>query len=276
MLDDATCIIGGCTDSTSIGYMPSATYNDGSCPVIYLGCTDSTATNYRDIANSDDNSCLYAGCLQSGMVNYDPNADLPGECTPYTDGCMAAGAQNLVPWANRDDGTCKFVGCTDSERDNYDPTATADDGTCTPVFYGCSDPQGENYKIDYTRDDGSCSFGGCTNSAFEAYDLKATFNDLTCNAGSTRRALSDTCLDPAASNYNQEAACEYRILGCTNEYAINYLDVAEQDKGDPGGAVKAWSPPAGRSPAHGRWQRSAVSGRSFANGREDGRGTGFG
>jgi len=193
---------------------------------------DSTATNYRGIANSDDGTCLYAGCLQAGMLNYDSSADLPGECTPYIDGCMTVGAENFVPWANRHDGSCKFVGCTDLTRDNYNPSATEDDGTCTPVFYGCCNPEGENFKVDYTMDDGSCTYGGCTDSAFEVYDLKASFDDLTCAPYQVRRSLSGTCRDPSASNYEAAAVCEYLILGCTNVNAINYLDVAEQDKGD--------------------------------------------
>lgn len=230
MVEDESCIIGGCTDSTSAGYLPAATYDDGSCPVVYLGCTDSEAPNYRPLANTDDGSCEHAGCLESAMLNYDATATVSGKCVPYTDGCTAPDAENFASWANRDDGTCKFVGCTDSERSNYNPSATEDDGTCNPLFYGCTDPEGANHKIEYTSDDGSCSYGGCMIPTDEAYNAKATFDDGTCAGGSGRRALSSTCRDPAASNYEDVAACSYLILGCTTDGAINYLEVAEQDR----------------------------------------------
>ena len=229
MLEDDTCIIGGCSDSTSNGYVSWATYDDGSCPIIFQGCTDSNAVNYRPIANEDDGTCLHAGCLDSAMLNYDPTAGLAAECTPYIDGCMTASAENFVQWANRDDGTCKFIGCTDSGRENYKAKANADDGTCTPLVFGCTDPAGENYKPDYTADDGTCSYGGCTDSTAGAYSSRATFDDLTCVA-QNRRSLAGQCLDPAASNYQVKAACDYKILGCMNTNAINYLSSAQQER----------------------------------------------
>ena len=228
-VDDASCSYVGCLDSRALNFNPSAT-SAGRCVMSIHGCTDSSVGNYRPLANEDDGSCDYVGCLEPAMLNYDATATVSGLCIPYTDGCTDASAENFVAWANRDDGTCKFVGCTDSERSDYNPSATEDDGTCTPLFYGCTDPAGANYKAEYTSDDGSCSYGGCMNPTDAAYVARATFDDGTCAGGSGRRALSSKCLDPAASNYDDTADCSYLILGCTINGAINYLEVAEQDR----------------------------------------------
>jgi hypothetical protein len=59
-LDDGSCIIYGCTDSTAYsGYNPLANTDDGSCIAVVNGCTDSTAFNYNALANTDDGSCRY-------------------------------------------------------------------------------------------------------------------------------------------------------------------------------------------------------------------------
>jgi hypothetical protein len=51
-----------------------------------VGCTDPVAENYAPSANRNDGSCV------------------------YIDGCTLAGATNYNPAATRDDGTCKFTG----------------------------------------------------------------------------------------------------------------------------------------------------------------------
>ena len=70
--EDCAGIVGGdnicgCTDSTSINYDSTATFDDGSCMdcagVIdgdnICGCTDITAINYDSTATFDDGSCNY-------------------------------------------------------------------------------------------------------------------------------------------------------------------------------------------------------------------------
>ena len=70
--EDCSGIVGGdnicgCTDSTSINYDSTATFDDGSCMdcagVIdgdnICGCTDITAINYDSTATFDDGSCNY-------------------------------------------------------------------------------------------------------------------------------------------------------------------------------------------------------------------------
>ena len=126
VVEDGSCIIGGCMDSKMPEYRPEATYDDGSCPPVFPGCTDSTAANYRPKANYDDGSCKYVGCMKEDAFNYDPNAALPGKCISKIYGCLDPSATNYRSAANTDSGKCKFVGCMDSTRLNYDSNAVSD------------------------------------------------------------------------------------------------------------------------------------------------------
>ncbi len=69
--EDCAGIVGGdnicgCTDSTSINYDSTATFDDGSCKDCagvtdgdnICGCTDITAINYDSLATFDDGSCV--------------------------------------------------------------------------------------------------------------------------------------------------------------------------------------------------------------------------
>ena len=75
----------GCTDSTTINYDSTATFDDGSCLDCagveggnnICGCTDSSATNYNLDATFDDGSCSYCGVdtsfsrVLTGTAGYD-------------------------------------------------------------------------------------------------------------------------------------------------------------------------------------------------------------
>ena len=99
-------------DSNSTGFDPLATYDDGSCPVVFHGCTDSTAANYREIANRDDDTCTYKGCMATVALNYDESATIQGRCTLPVYGCTDSTASNYYEDANVDSGSCKYLGCT--------------------------------------------------------------------------------------------------------------------------------------------------------------------
>ena len=140
LVDDGSCVIPGCTDSTSSGFMSIATYDDGSCPIIIVfeGCADSTAANYYPQSNLDDGSCLhiYLGCMDPTALNYDQSATAPGPCILPTLGCTDSLADNYLSIAHIDNGGCVFQGCTDSSRANHNPSANVDDGLCTPLVPG--------------------------------------------------------------------------------------------------------------------------------------------
>ena len=125
VMDDGTCIHGGCRDSRAPEYDATADYDDGSCSVVIDGCTDSRAYNYRAIATHEDGSCSYVGCLDSRALNFDPSATLPGPCTAVVVGCTDPSADNHYPDANMvfdsfsgAQATCEYIGCTDSTRAN--------------------------------------------------------------------------------------------------------------------------------------------------------------
>ena len=73
----------GCTEELAANYDENATFDDGSCQ--FPGCTVVGACNYDESANFNDGSCdffscLVQGCLNETACNYNPDADLPGEC----------------------------------------------------------------------------------------------------------------------------------------------------------------------------------------------------
>ena len=67
-------------ESRASNFLAAATYDDGSCVIIYEGCTDPSSLNYRPIANLDDGSCVYVGCMDSRATNYDQTANFAGAC----------------------------------------------------------------------------------------------------------------------------------------------------------------------------------------------------
>ena len=101
MVDDGSCIRGGCLDSRAPEFDAGANYDDGTCSPILPGCTDSRAYNYRALATVSDSSCLYVGCVDSLAFNYDASATLPGQCVAVVVGCTDPRAANYYPDANR-------------------------------------------------------------------------------------------------------------------------------------------------------------------------------
>ena len=246
VVDDGSCIRGGCLDSRFDEFDAEATHSDGSCPPVLFGCMNANASNYRAVATLDSGTCLFQGCMDEAALNYDATATLPGQCLDVVNGCLDSTALNFYPDANTDAGNCAYGGCTDSTRPNYDTKATVDDGLCVPLFHGCTNPNASNYDALYNVEDGSCNVPGCMNS-----DPAATFNVPCLCAGTcslrrrlgqlgralTRRRMSGgvQCWDPNATNYNSQATsgedCEYAVNGCTDSNANNYLPIATTDDG---------------------------------------------
>ena len=102
MVDDGSCIVGGCTDPMNSAYDSEATYDDGSCVVVITGCMDSAAANFRVLATVEDGSCVYAGCIDPRGENYNPSATLPVTCIFLLQGCTDSVASNFASAANTD------------------------------------------------------------------------------------------------------------------------------------------------------------------------------
>jgi len=262
IIDDGSCLLGGCTDKRMPEYNPLATSDDGSCTPVLQGCTDALAANYRIVATVNDDSCLYAGCMDASAINYAARAALPAVCEMKVLGCMDPAAENPFEAANVDDGSCIFVGCTNPLSSNHLVKATIDDGSCAPVYSGCTKPEASNYLAAFNHDDGSCHIPGCMDPTASNFKSDATFDDNTCNTQngrrqlnpraamskeqavrklSARRQLDAGCMDPASPLYSADATehdgslCWYEQSGCTDSAASNFLPFATVD--DPSQCV---------------------------------------
>jgi hypothetical protein len=203
--DDGSCEIGGCRDTDNNGeidendrarpqFDANATYHDGSCPTLFFGCTDPLAYNYRQLCDAklceDDGNCKYQGCTDTGAMNFDSVATIPGACLLPVIGCTDSLAINFWHAANQDSG-CRFAGCTDSRVPSYDPTATTDNGKCEPVFPGCTDPSATNYHPYWNwLLPGSCRYAGCTDSGSPSFSSAAAIDDGSCVPSAPPSSLS--------------------------------------------------------------------------------------
>ena len=253
VVDDGSCIIGGCTDSRFTQYNPRASFDNGGCSPPIPGCTDSLAVNYQASATFDPNStCFFAryGCMNSSAFNYNPSANVNTGCVPPIPGCTDSRANNYQPGFNTNDNSCVFFGCMNSADRRYSPTATLNDGSC-PNNPGCIDPAAANCNSsvynapvpDCPGATGCCTYGGCTTSGDANFQARNTFAIPGRCAGAPpgrrlakitpgRRLQGAGCLDPTASTYSQSATshvqsmCDYAILGCTDPNALNYVPAA--------------------------------------------------
>ncbi len=94
------------------------------------------------------------GCTNPKAENYDPDANISGDCV--IKGCTNPKAINYNPDATVDDGFCIIKGCTNPLSSNYDPEATQDDGSC--IIKGCTDPLAVNFNPLANASDGSCKY----------------------------------------------------------------------------------------------------------------------
>ena len=242
VVDDGSCIIGGCRDSRFPQYNPLATFDNGGCPPPIPGCMNTAAANYQATATYDpNNACIFAypGCTSSTAFNYNPTANVNSGCVPRIPGCIDSRASNYQPGFNYPGPpACVFLGCINSKDARYSPIATISDGSC-PDARGCTDSTAANFNAVYNmqRND-SCSYGGCRTVGDPNYNARNTFAIPGSCAGSGRRLEEDApgrrlqssgCMDPASSTYTASAtthvqsACSYAVLGCTDPNAFNYL-----------------------------------------------------
>ena len=156
--DDGSCIITGCTNPAATNYVEGANNDDGSC--IIPGCTDPESPDYNLDANVDDGSCTYPeeieGCTNQNAINYNPDATIDDDSCQIR-GCMDDTALNWDPLANVE-GQCEYAGCMNPEADNYNPDAVQDDPENPCIFFGCTDGDASNYDPQANTDDGSCIY----------------------------------------------------------------------------------------------------------------------
>ena len=230
---------------------------DGVCDADEVaGCQDATACNYNENATDDDGSCILpVGCdTCSGetdgtgvVVNNDADGD--GVCDiDEVFGCTDPLYEEYDPLATEDDGSCSVLsldGCTDPTACNYNENATDDNGSCIlPV--GCDTCSGETdgtgVVVNNDADgDGICDadeVAGCQDATACNYNENATDDDGSC----ILPVGCDTCsgeTDGTGTVINNDAdgdgICDddeiIEILGCTDESAFNFDELANTDDG---------------------------------------------
>merc|ERR1711988_1962361 len=120
-------------------------------------------------------SCTVAieGCMDSTMVNYDPNANINSKtwCIPVVRGCMLPSTEmsTSFPQSVRD-------GSYDGLASNFDYAATVDEG-CKVERVGCMDSSALNY-------DAAATVQGTTVKGTMCwYDIEACMNPEAVNFG---------------------------------------------------------------------------------------------
>jgi len=175
-------------------------------PIFVMGSNSFGANVIAAIGGSSTNLICSSvgdevlGCIYSGMSNYNPDATVDdGSCIPFVYGCMDSDAFNYNADANTDTdpSSCIAVvnGCIDVTAFNYQMEANTDDGSCYAFIIGCLDTEAFNYND---------------------YDYNGHANDLT-------------GINGIDINTNVDGLCEY--LGCTSNWADNYMATATLDDG---------------------------------------------
>jgi len=219
----------GCTDETAYNYDELANTDDNSCIALVEGCTDETANNYNVLANANDDSCDFSSEEQSCNYNFDfinTGSNMTVFFTPTVASTMAA---------EMGDGTVGAFFLTDA--DVYFCTASGEiNGTSTQLAVMGDDATTEeqdgfnaNQEIlwFYESNDGtvySLALSPANNYTTNDISFITTYTSTVINCVSTE-VLG--CTDETAFNYNELAntddnSCVAVVVGCMNEDSFNY------------------------------------------------------
>jgi len=137
------------------------------------------------------------GCTLSFACDYNPEANVPGNCTFPIE---YYGCDNECLIDTDGDGVCdelEVVGCQDPSAYNYNEAAT-DPAECEEVVFGCTDPTMFNYNEEANTENNNCIpfIYGCTIPEAINYDPMANTNNGSCELP------MPGCMDLDAANYN--------------------------------------------------------------------------
>ena len=139
LVEDGSCLYGGCTDTTACNYNPSATADDGTCNGISYACADPLAVNgyaasfFNACFQPTQNffSCAYIGCMDSTACNYAlMNNSAPAQGT-FID--CSGNSVNISAGDTGDTSCCEY--CGDDNALNFGGTVSS----CTFNCEYCGD-----------------------------------------------------------------------------------------------------------------------------------------
>ena len=172
------------------------------------GCMDENACNYSDIATLEQfMSCDYScyGCMDINACTYDATATLNDDdyCDYSCYGCMDSVSCNYDEFASIP-AACDYscIGCTDIWACNYQgATVSSEESSCDYSCFGCTDVFSCNYNAQATQD----------------------FDGFLCEYANLNEDCNGNCLE---GYLDFGEGCELIILGCIDESACNYSDIA--------------------------------------------------
>ena len=235
----------GCTDTAACNFDSEATdtnnslckYIDGICETCVDGNIIDNDIDNDGVCDSDE----VEGCTDPSGCNYvgidDITTDTNNDLCVYVDGiCETCVDGQIVDNDLDNDGVCndnEISGCTDVTACNYDsnPTTDTDNSQCTYAveYYDC-----DGNCINDIDGDGVCNefeISGCTDTSACNYDSVATDDDGSCTFidGICETCENGVIVDNDADN---DGVCDDdEILGCTDDIACNYNDLATDNNG---------------------------------------------
>ena len=175
----------------------------------YTSCSNEFTTGQRNVALTALTQTRSSFLAENGNTALIPVAQY---------GCTNEEADNYNPDVNTDDGSCELTACPYPEFTDYHPNYTiADVNMCdTLAIEGCVDILACNYDSIANQDDGNCEYF--------SYFGQVYLNGLP---------AFDSFGNPVIETQEYpEINCESAIVGCTSEYACNFVSDANINSGD--------------------------------------------
>ena len=265
--DNGTCTYPFESYLNCSGFCINDSDGDQICDELEIaGCTDSSACNFDISATDDNESCFYVSIWYQDLDG-DGLGDIEfsAESCDQPNGFVINNSDSCPNDAENDaddDGVCEsdeIFGCTDEVACNYDDNATEDDSSCSYLIESCDTCNNGVVINNDTDDDGICNedeITGCTDISYIEYNPEATDDDGSCSILSTSGCTDDLACNYSSAATEDDGSCTYsdesyldcngqclndvdgdgvcnelEIIGCTDETACNYNNIATDNNG---------------------------------------------
>ena len=212
----------GCTDETACNYIPTATFDNGTC--VYDGEPGCENCGYQlDFNNYGDNE-IFSQTFEAppGLIMTINFSGSTESCCDHVyvngveydgvlDGIVVGAETLLVEWTS--DGSVNSVS-------GYGWSAEL---LCEEVYEGCTLPYAENYNADANINDGSCILECGYFLSYDSYLDNSSTSNYYCGLYVSQGTYT---IEQAISfGYN----CDCVVLGCTDQNALNFDSEATID-----------------------------------------------